>query len=289
MRSEPTESSTCWCASGARLVPFYEACDVPLATGPPAATREAALAVRRGAVSLALCPTCGLVSNKARDGAVTAAANEVLADERLTPDPREGTLRAERPDVLYTLREGAFWELAGPRRRYFSPGSLARLVRAAGFDVTDLRRAHDDRHFLLAARFCGRPSAMRFNLEDDLAALTDAADGFAAAAHRQASRWRRIIDEFLGERKRVVVWGAGTESVGFLSALGITDAQVAWAVDPAAQAADSFLLGTGQRIVAPQALHELPPGLVIVTDSRQRDDARRAMTAAGVRPELLSL
>jgi hypothetical protein len=201
----------------------------------------------------------------------------------------EAVVAIEVPDALRVLREGAFWDLYYEHCSYFTPGSLARLFRASAFDLLDVRREYDEQYLVLEAQPARPPTTPRFDLEDDLHAVTDAIAGFPAAAERQLARWRRVIDETLADGRRVALWGSGSKAVGFLSTLGVTDDRVQFVVDINPRKQGTFLAGTGQRIVSPDALVEYRPDVVIVMNSVYRDEIRRDLDVRGLRPLLLAL
>lgn len=201
----------------------------------------------------------------------------------------ETVIAIEVPDTLRVLREGAFWDLYYEHCSYFTPGSLARLFRASGFDLIDLRLAFDDQYLILEARPSNEPTRPRFDLEDDLAAVTEALAGFPSAVERQLSRWRRVIDENIAEGKRVALWGSGSKAVGFLSTLGINDDRIPFVVDINPRKQGTFLPGTAQQIVGADALREYKPDVVIVMNPVYTEEIRKDLDARGLRPALLTL
>jgi SAM-dependent methyltransferase len=217
-------------------------------------------------------------------------AGEFVRTVRRAMGERTGTVAAfEVPDALRILREGAFWDLYYEHCSYFTPGSLARLFRASRFDVFDLRREYDDQYLILEAKPSARPTAPRLDIEDDLLAVTDAVNGFPAAAERQLARWRRVIDETLAAGKRLALWGSGSKAVGFLSTLGITDDRIPLVVDINPRKRDTFLPGTGQRIVSPDALVDYRPDAVILMNPVYRAEVQQALDARSLRPDLMTL
>jgi hypothetical protein len=58
------------------------------------------------------------------------------------------------PDVLRVLEEEVFWDVYYEHCSYFSMGSLARVFRATGFDVVDVRREYSDQYLTIEARPC---------------------------------------------------------------------------------------------------------------------------------------
>jgi hypothetical protein len=202
---------------------------------------------------------------------------------------RDTAVAVEVPDTLRVMQEGAFWDVYYEHCSYFTPGSLARLFRAGGFELLDLRREYDEQYIVLEARPSEGPIIPRFEIEDDLHAVTDAAAGFPAAAQRQITRWRRVIEETLAEGKRVALWGSGSKAAGFLSTLGIMDDLVPFVIDINPRKQGTFLAGTGQRIVSPDALVEFGPDVVIVMNPVYRDEIRRDLDARGMQPLVLTL
>ena len=121
---------------------------------------------------------------------------------------------------------------------------------------------------------------MRFDLEDDLAAIAEAVAvprGGGAADVALATRHRR--DDEQG--KRVALWGSGSKAVGFLSTLGCRDERVPFVVDINPRKQGTFLPGTGQQIVGPDAMIEYKPDVVIVMNPVYRDEIRRDLDARG--------
>ncbi len=199
------------------------------------------------------------------------------------------TLAIEVPDTLRVLREGAFWDVYYEHCSYFTPGSLARLFRTAGFDLLDLRREYDDQYLILEANPSAGLTRARFNLEDDLASVADAVAGFPAASERQLARWRRVIDETFAEGKPLVLWGSGSKAVGFLSTLAVRDDRVPYVVDINPRKQNTFLPGTGQRIIGPEALREYHPDAVIVMNPVYVGEIRADLKQMGLTPELFAL
>ncbi|HWP41338.1 MAG TPA: class I SAM-dependent methyltransferase, partial [Tepidisphaeraceae bacterium] len=67
---------------------------------------------------------------------------------RAIGDRRHMLVLFELPDVTRVLKEAAFWDVYYEHCSYFSPGSLARLFRRAGFDLLELRRDYGDQYLL---------------------------------------------------------------------------------------------------------------------------------------------
>jgi hypothetical protein len=216
-------------------------------------------------------------------------AGDFVGMMRRAIDHRGTVVAIEVPDTLRVLREGAFWDVYYEHCSYFTPGSLSRLFRAALFNVLVIRLEYDGQYIILEARASDTRRTPRYDIEDDLAAVTEAVASFPPGAERQITRWRRIIGDTLAAGKRVALWGSGSKAVGFLSTLGVHHERVPYVVDINPRKQSTFLPGTGQQIVAAEALTEYRPDVVIVMNPVYRAEIRRDLDARGLQPELLAL
>jgi hypothetical protein len=80
-----------------------------------------------------------------------------------------------------------------------------------------------------------------------------------------------------------------SKAVGFLSTLGITDDRIPLVVDINPRKRDTFLPGTGQRIVSPDALVDYRPDAVILMNPVYRAEVQQALDARSLRPDLMTL
>ncbi len=201
---------------------------------------------------------------------------ELMRLIRSTLDGHE-VLLFELPDVLRVLREGAFWDMYYEHTTYFSPGSLARLFRVTGFDVVELELAYDDQYILLGARPGASGTALA--LEEEPGVVAAAVDGFRTAYEATRERWR----ERLTAAERPVIWGAGSKGVAFLTTLG-PGLELAVDVNPHKQG--KFLAGSGVEVVAPDALREYGPDLVVAMNGVYLDEIGQTLSELGVRTAL---
>jgi hypothetical protein len=196
----------------------------------------------------------------------------------------------ELPDALRVLQEVAFWDVYYEHCAYFTAGSLARLFRATGFEVLDLRLAYDDQYLLIEARPTNDTPAggRRFGLEDDLEATRQAVDHFSAEYEAQLDRWRGDLRRLTEAGERAVIWGAGSKGVAYLSALGLTD-EIQYAVDINPYKHGMFMAGTGHEIVAPEFLKEHRPDLVIAMNPVYVEEIERDLEALDVPARLVAV
>jgi SAM-dependent methyltransferase len=179
----------------------------------------------------------------------------------------------ELPDVLRVLREGAFWDLYYEHVSYFSPGSLARLFRATGFEPVVLELDYDDQYILIESQ-AGAGGEL-LPLEEEPAVVAEAVAGFRAAFDATREDWRTR----LAAAERPVIWGAGSKGVAFLTTLG---EGIGLAVDVNPYKQGKFLAGSGVEVVAPEALRDYRPDLVVAMNSVYLDEIGQVLSDLGV-------
>lgn len=222
---------------------------------------------------------------------------EHIADvEAFLARVREGVERApgvvlvfEVPDARRIYEDGAFWDVFYEHCSYFTAGSLARTFRAAGLRPARLERVFGDQYLLLTATATpDRGDTTPLALEESAQEAVAAAKRFARSVEEQRRRWRDILDDRRERGDVVVIWGAGSKGVGFLTMLGVSE-QVACAVDVNPAKHGMFMPGTGHEIVAPGRLREIRPSLVVVMNPAYREEIEIELGNLGVRTSVVAL
>jgi SAM-dependent methyltransferase len=218
-----------------------------------------------------------------------APVGRFLRDLRRTIGDRpEVIVFFELPDVRRVLDEGAFWDLYYEHCSYFTAGSLARLFRAAGFDVEALELVFGGQYIVITAVPAPEPTAAGNGLEDDLARLDGAVTGFADRCAEVMRRWRRHVEQRASAGGGVVLWGSGSKGVSFLTTLRLGDAVDA-VVDINPHRQGHYMPGSGHEIVAPAALTALRPSSVIVMNPLYVPEIRQSLAGLGLDPEVVAL
>jgi len=207
---------------------------------------------------------------------------------RVVGDRKDVVVLFELPDVVRVLREGAFWDIYYEHCSYFSPGSLARVFRACDFEVTELERDYGDQYLLLGARPVDGPTRPRLPLENDLAEITRDVAAFRTKVAQVMDHWRRTVLDRTARGRRVVLWGALSKAVSFLTTLGLGK-NIEYVVDINTYRQGKFMPGTGQEIVAPSFLADYRPDLVIAMNPIYLAEIRRDLDALGVGCELVAV
>jgi SAM-dependent methyltransferase len=206
---------------------------------------------------------------------------DFLATIRRTLDSRpETVVLFELPDVLRVLRECAFWDIYYEHCSYFTPGSLARLFRASGFDVLAVELDYDDQYILVEAVPGGdgrAPLPIEEQPGDVAAAVTDFRRNLADVQ----GRWRAELAGVRSSGGKTAVWGSGSKGVAFLTTLGLSD-EVSAVVDINPYKQGKFMAGTGHEIVAPEALRAVQPDLVVAMNPVYLDEIKGELDTLGV-------
>jgi hypothetical protein len=186
------------------------------------------------------------------------------------------------------LKEGAFWDVYYEHCSYFTLGSLGRLFRSSGFDLLSLRTGYADQYLLLEAKIVGQGSAAALQGETDLGEVRAGVRSFVDATQSAIQGWEQRLADAAASGKKVVIWGASSKGVAFLTSLRAGDS-VRYAVDINPYKQGRFLPGAGQEIVGPAFLEDYDPDLVVVMNSIYLEEIRSDLAKIGLRPELVAV
>jgi SAM-dependent methyltransferase len=190
----------------------------------------------------------------------------------------------ELPDVLRVLRECAFWDIYYEHCSYFTPGSLARLFRATGFEVLAVELDYDDQYILIEAVPGGEGRAT-LPIEERPETVADAVAEFARNLAAVQERWRTELGSVRRGGGKTVLWGSGSKGVSFLTTLGLGD-EVSAVVDINPYKQGKYMAGTGHEIVAPAALGALQPDLVVAMNPVYLAEIQHELDALGLAARL---
>lgn len=195
----------------------------------------------------------------------------------------------ELPDVERVLRECAFWDIYYEHCSYFTLGSLARLFRRTGFDVTELGKEFDGQYLLLEAKPTsnGNHSAA-LKQEESVAELAQAVRTFQTNYDSVVRRWSDKVKSIRNQGQRGVIWGSSSKCVAFLNTIGIQD-EIEFIVDINTYRQGKYLPGSGKLIVPPAFLKEYRPDVVIAMNPIYLDEIRGDLNSMGLSPELTAV
>jgi SAM-dependent methyltransferase len=193
------------------------------------------------------------------------------------------------PEATRILRDCAFEDIYYEHCSYFSPGSLARLFRANGFEVLGLSTEYEGQYLTIEARAAAEPVAQDpLPEEDDIETLARLVRTFPERFEAKRREWASLLEAYGRRGKKAVSWGAASKAVAFLSALPSADI-FRYGVDINPYRQGHFLQGTGLSIVGPDFLAEYRPDLVVIMNPIYRDEIARDLQRMGLAPEIVAL
>lgn len=205
------------------------------------------------------------------------------------PERTDTVVFFEVPDMLRVLYDGAFWQLYYEHCSYFTAGSLARLYRATGLEVLNLRSGFGSQILLIEGRATGHGGdGLVFEEEETVAQTCCAVRRFVETFDAKRSDWLRTFELASHSDLRIVLWGATSQSVAFTLALGIENV-IAYIVNINPKLHGKFAVGTGQQVVAPDFLREYQPDLVIAMNPIYREEIARSLIEIGVSAKLITV
>ena len=194
----------------------------------------------------------------------------------------------EVPDAGRVVRGMAFEDVYYEHCSYFSPGTLARLLRKAGYDVVDVALDYGNQYLLLWAFFRKPRSKSSFPIEEAPHEMVDAAQRFSSGIGRKLDLWRQEITRMAEEGMRPVIWGSGSKCVSFMTTLGIGE-EIAAVVDINPHRHGRYLPGVGKEVMPPERLVDVDPGVVIVMNQMYLGEIADSLRNMCLQPELVTL
>ena len=191
------------------------------------------------------------------------------------------------PEMRRVLKDLAFWDVYHEHCSYFTSGSLARLFRSQGFDVLNLWTDYDDQYLMIEAQPHTETTDAPTHhfLEESPDELAKDVAFFAENIQDRIEGWKSLLANASEEGQRVVLWGGGSKAVAFLTTLGAQE-EVIGAVDINPYKQGTYLAGTGHEILAPEALKEIRPDIVIIMNPIYHDEIQADLLDMGLSPAI---
>jgi SAM-dependent methyltransferase len=190
------------------------------------------------------------------------------------------------PNSSYVFSRRAIWNLFYEQCNYFVESTLASAFRLAGFDVLRSGECLGDGYYL----FIDAAPATAAIEESRRAPAAIPADLLAMAAELESrcELWNRRFQAWRTSGKRVVAWGSGGRSINFLNMIDGAEA-IEHIVDINPARHGGFISGSGQQIVAPNALPSLRPDVIVITNGLYSQEIRESVAALGLKCEFAEI
>lgn len=198
-------------------------------------------------------------------------------------EKNDATMFFELPEMKRILTDLAFWDIYYEHCNYFTPGSLARLLRREGLGLTHLATEYDDQYCCAEGRM-GEKTDM-LPLEDDLDEIKKLVDEFSINFPKQMEE----LGNTVAAAQKPIIWGAGSKGTSFLTNLGLDLSRLGLCVDIDTHKHGTFMAKTGTPVQGPDALIDYQPDLVVAMNSIYLDEIQADLDARGVKAKLIGV
>lgn len=192
----------------------------------------------------------------------------------------------EVPNALRTLKDLAIWDIIYEHCSYFTAQSLSMVFTLAGFQILRLEEKYDGQflgiELLLASQ---QPSAR--TKPEGLDELGRFVSNFAKKYRTKVEEWKARLQQFHAAGKRLALWGSGSKGVTFLNILQAFG-KIECVVDVNPRKEGMYVAGTGHRIIAPTALRDYTPDIIILTNPIYKEEIAGMLAQLSLHPELLT-
>jgi hypothetical protein len=191
----------------------------------------------------------------------------------------------EVPNVLFTLRQNGIWDLIYEHCSYFGPQSLHRLFANAGFQVHDVRETFAGQYLSLEATVLG--GTEYYPSPNEIERLAADISLFSANYTNLIADWSASFDQMRRRGQQAVVWGAGSKGTTFVNVLR-EHHEIQYVIDINPHKQGSYISGTGQKILAPEALLKIRPDFLILMNPIYLGEVQQMLDGFGLAPEILT-
>ena len=197
------------------------------------------------------------------------------------------TVFIEVPSMTRVLAEQSFEDIYYEHCSYFTPGALARALRAAGFGVTRLWLDYDDQYLLAEAS--PDPSDDRsFDIEEPVEETLALVESFEIEVERTITSWRDFVASTEALGQRLAIWGSGSKCIAVMHALDNPQA-VSAIVDINPHRHGRVAPGMRLPISAPGDLPQFGVDRILIMNSIYRDEIAESCRSLGLDVEIVAL
>jgi hypothetical protein len=182
------------------------------------------------------------------------------------------------PDTYRILMQRAFWDIYYEHCSYFTKESLSSLFQRTGFEILDLWDGFDKQYLMITAKLGKKTITPNFNaLETKKGVIR-----FKEQMAESIPFWNK----FLKENKNTVLWGGGSKAVAFLTS---TKNNIEYVVDIDPLKYDTYIAGTGQKIVSPLSLKKIRPDHIIIMNPVYETEIQKKLLELELDIEILRI
>ena len=151
-----------------------------------------------------------------------------------------------------------------------------------------MRFAYNHQYLLVEAIPTDTPSSTAMPLEETVDELKESTNRFQMNIEEELSKWDKQLMRMKGDGKKIVLWGGGSKSVGFLTNFAYLDS-IEFVVDINPNMQHNFIPGIGCQYVKPEFLKEYKPDAVIIMNDIYKEEIEKSIYAMEIFPEVFTL
>jgi SAM-dependent methyltransferase len=201
---------------------------------------------------------------------------------------KDTALYFEVPNVLYTFKELAIWDLIYEHCGYFCKQSAEMAFQKSGFSVTRVKASFGDQYLGIEAVPVSydQDASQTIRLPQEFNSYLSYARTFHSRFNAKLDEWKLRLDIYKQNNKKVVVWGSGSKGVMFLNILNVAE-NVDYIVDINPNKQNKFTAGTGHQVVSPKFLKIHQPDVVIIMNSVYKNEIINLLEELDTRAEVI--
>lgn len=193
----------------------------------------------------------------------------------------------EVPNLNFILRDTAIWDILYEHYSYFSPYSLIQLFEQNGFAVHDLAETFEGQFLTIEAIPRTTPRQRQSNSHTPSPTYSSQVLDFSRRSREKINHWATQIHQLLQQKKRAVIWGAGSKGISLLNMLNLRD-EIPYIIDINPRKHNRYITGTGQQIMPPEFLQSYRPDTIIIMNPIYDEEIRAAVGGLGLQVDYLS-
>ena len=192
------------------------------------------------------------------------------------------TIYIEVPNAHYTFGQSVLWNVAYEHKSWYTPASLALMLKVCGFEILDVYTCWKDEFLAIEAR----PGAISvkeddFLFEFDILQLGREIRKFQKEVAKIKEKNIVKINELDKKGIKAVMWGAGARGLTFLNMFKLKDTvQSVVDINPLRQG--KFMPGTGHQVISPEQLKEIEPELIIINNPTYEKEIKQHVYELGL-------
>lgn len=152
-------------------------------------------------------------------------------------------------DLDGMLATGSFWDICYENHCYFTESSLAHLLGKAGFQIKAAGRGLGGQYLWLGGTLGSNVSSMN---SKDIASLTGRVSDYGQREKESIHAVREGLTRLRSDGRTVLVWGAATKGVNFITNVDPDAVLIDFAADINTRRHGSFVAGSGHEVIAPE-------------------------------------